>query len=65
MDLQRLAALIAAGTSVTVPPPSATGVLKDQESGRCVDVPASTRTNSTQVALWDCNGGGNQKWSRS
>jgi Ricin-type beta-trefoil lectin domain len=39
------------------------GVLRGQESGRCVDVPGATQTNSTRVALWDCNGGANQNWS--
>jgi hypothetical protein len=37
-------------------------VLRGQESGRCVDVPGATQTNSTRVALWDCNGGTNQQW---
>ncbi len=57
------AALIAALGSG--PPPSnppATGVLRGAESGRCVDVPGATQTNSTRVALWDCNGGTNQRW---
>ncbi|RAJ40139.1 ricin-type beta-trefoil lectin protein [Kitasatospora sp. SolWspMP-SS2h] len=43
--------------------PGGAGVLRGQESGRCVDVPNATRTNGTQVALWDCNGGGNQSWT--
>ncbi|GAA2366308.1 glycoside hydrolase family 76 protein [Dactylosporangium salmoneum] len=54
------AALVAAGTSVT---PPATGVLRGRESGRCVDVPGATQTNSTQVQLWDCNGTGAQSWT--
>jgi hypothetical protein len=41
----------------------ATGVLRGQESGRCVDVPGLTQNNSTQVTLWDCNGGTNQSWT--
>ncbi|EMF00206.1 ricin-type beta-trefoil lectin domain protein [Streptomyces mobaraensis NBRC 13819 = DSM 40847] len=32
-------------------------------SGRCMDDPGYVTTNGTQVALWDCNGGANQKWS--
>jgi poly(3-hydroxybutyrate) depolymerase len=32
-------------------------------SGRCVDVPGSTTTNGTQVQLWDCHGGSNQRWT--
>jgi hypothetical protein len=33
------------------------------QSGRCVDVPSSSTTNGTQVNLWDCNGGANQRWT--
>ncbi|MEU7873411.1 ricin-type beta-trefoil lectin domain protein [Dactylosporangium sp. NPDC049140] len=32
-------------------------------SGRCIDVPGSTTTNGTQVQLWDCHGGINQRWT--
>ncbi|MBO3751220.1 ricin-type beta-trefoil lectin domain protein [Streptosporangiaceae bacterium NEAU-GS5] len=32
-------------------------------SGRCVDVPNSTTTNGTQVQLWDCGSGSNQRWT--
>ncbi|NUQ98988.1 MAG: beta-galactosidase [Streptomyces sp.] len=32
-------------------------------TGRCVDVPALSQANGTQVALWDCNGGANQQWT--
>ncbi len=39
------------------------GILKGQESGRCADVPNASHTNGTTVALWDCNGGGNQQWT--
>ncbi|MET8090518.1 ricin-type beta-trefoil lectin domain protein [Micromonospora sp. NPDC005220] len=39
------------------------GVLRGQESGRCVDVPGASQTNGTVVALWDCNGGTNQSWT--
>ncbi|MFC8452455.1 glycoside hydrolase family 76 protein [Kitasatospora sp. NPDC057223] len=58
-------ALVAAlgGSGSTPPPPGTTGVLRGQESSRCVDVPNATQTNGTQVALWDCNGGGNQSWT--
>jgi hypothetical protein len=33
------------------------------QSGRCVDVPNASTTNGTQVYLWDCNGGTNQRWT--
>jgi hypothetical protein len=39
------------------------GVLKGVQSGRCVDVPGASQANNTAVALWDCNGGGNQSWT--
>jgi hypothetical protein len=35
------------------------------QSGRCVDVPNSTTTNGTQVQLWDCSGGANQRWTHT
>ena len=33
------------------------------QSGRCVDVPGSSTTNGTQLQLWDCHGGANQRWT--
>ncbi|MGX6606743.1 lectin [Micromonosporaceae bacterium Da 78-11] len=58
----------ATGTSAA--PPSypgttggATGVVRGQESGRCVDIPGAGQTNGTKPALWDCNGGANQSWT--
>ncbi|WP_329174664.1 glycoside hydrolase family 76 protein [Streptomyces sp. NBC_01477] len=56
------AALVAAQGNSAV---SSTGVLRGQESSRCVDVPTATQTSGTQVALWDCNGGANQSWTAS
>ncbi|MCP2328734.1 hypothetical protein HDA40_007241 [Hamadaea flava] len=32
-------------------------------SSRCVDVPSATTANGTQVQLWDCHGGSNQRWT--
>jgi hypothetical protein len=40
-----------------------TSALRNDNSGRCLDVPNATTTNGTQVTLWDCNGGGNQQWT--
>ena len=40
-----------------------TSLLRNDNSGRCLDVPNATQTNGTQVTLWDCNGGGNQQWT--
>ncbi len=42
------------------PTAGAGGRLKGQESGRCIDVPSSSTSNGSPVALWDCNGGANQ-----
>ncbi|GHJ46915.1 galactosylceramidase [Catellatospora sp. TT07R-123] len=44
-------------------PGNVSGILKGQESGLCVDVPAASQTNGTAVNLWDCNGAANQKWT--
>jgi hypothetical protein len=33
------------------------------QSGRCLDVPNSSTTNGTQLQLWDCHGGTNQRWT--
>ncbi|MDI1466217.1 RICIN domain-containing protein [Catellatospora sp. KI3] len=38
-------------------------LLVGQQSGRCVDVPGSATANGTQVQLWDCHGGTNQRWT--
>jgi glycosyl hydrolase family 59/ricin-type beta-trefoil lectin protein/glycosyl hydrolase family 59 (putative galactocerebrosidase) len=40
-----------------------TSVLRNTGAGRCLDVPAVSQTNGTQVTLWDCNGGTNQQWT--
>ncbi|MGP3982488.1 TIM-barrel domain-containing protein [Streptomyces sp. KR80] len=62
----------AAGTTLpTGTPPtgdgpgnSTSGPIQGVGSGRCVDVPNSKPTDGTQLALWDCHGGPNQRWSR-
>jgi hypothetical protein len=53
----------------TTSPPSPTPgpgafAIKGAQSGRCVDVPNGTATNGTLLALWDCNGQANQRWSK-
>jgi poly(3-hydroxybutyrate) depolymerase len=46
------------------PPPGQSNVtIVGQQSGRCVDVPNATTANGTQVQLWDCTGGTNQRWT--
>lgn len=32
-------------------------------SGRCVDVPTHSTAVPTRVDIWDCNSGGNQRWT--
>jgi endo-1,4-beta-xylanase len=55
------------GTPVSTPPTTpgggSTGPLRGVGSNRCVDVPNSSTTNGTQVQLWDCSGGSNQRWT--
>ncbi|MCK2220410.1 RICIN domain-containing protein [Actinomadura sp. ATCC 31491] len=52
--------------TVTLLPPDggtpAASALRNVNAGRCLDVPGLSRTNGTQLALWDCNGGVNQQW---
>ena len=38
------------------------GSLRNPQSNRCLDDPASSTTFGTQVAIWDCNAAGNQRW---
>lgn len=46
------------------PPPSRSNVMiVGQQSGRCIDVPNTSTANGTQVQLWDCHGGTNQRWT--
>jgi hypothetical protein len=39
-----------------------TNVLRGVGSNRCLDVPNQSTTSGTFLAIWDCNGGSNQKW---
>jgi ricin-type beta-trefoil lectin protein len=41
------------------------GRIVGAQSGRCVDVPAASTTNGTQVQLWDCDGSAKQRWTTS
>ena len=44
-------------------PSAAVVPLRNDNAGRCLDVPNVSQTNGTQVTLWDCNGGSNQQWT--
>ncbi|CAL9437388.1 hypothetical protein SUDANB95_02160 [Actinosynnema sp. ALI-1.44] len=50
-----------AGPGGTTPTPGSTIV--GGQSSRCIEVPSSS--NGTRARLWDCNGGANQRWTRS
>ncbi|MFG3338362.1 cellulase family glycosylhydrolase [Glycomyces sp. NPDC048151] len=45
--------------------PTGTVAIVGVGSNRCVDVPNSPAANGTQAQLWDCNGGGNQQFTRT
>ncbi|MEV1202244.1 glycoside hydrolase family 11 protein [Microbispora rosea] len=49
-------------TSPSNPPSGGGGQLKNNGSGRCLDVPNASTSDGTQVQLWDCNGQSNQQW---
>ncbi|MFG1807722.1 ricin-type beta-trefoil lectin domain protein [Streptomyces sp. NPDC049040] len=44
---------------------ASSGTITSASSGRCVDVNGKSTTNGTQLQLWDCNGGSNQKWTHT
>ncbi|WP_328346772.1 ricin-type beta-trefoil lectin domain protein [Micromonospora sp. NBC_00421] len=46
----------------TTPPTGSGNVLRGVGSQRCLDVPGASTTNGTQLAIWDCTGGSNQRW---
>jgi non-reducing end alpha-L-arabinofuranosidase len=41
------------------------GAVRAVGAGRCLDVNNSSTTSGTQLQVWDCNGGANQRWTRS
>jgi hypothetical protein len=54
--------IVAAGYSAAGGSPQAQMIVGAQSS-RCIDVPNSSTANGTQVQLWDCHGGTNQRWA--
>jgi hypothetical protein len=40
-----------------------TSSLVSAASNRCMDDPGASTTNGTQIDIWDCGGGANQKWT--
>jgi hypothetical protein len=55
--------------TITLLPPTgggtSTGELRAVASNKCLDVPSATTTAGTQTQIWDCNGGANQRWTRT
>ncbi len=43
---------------------NADGTLRNVDSGRCLDVYAWSTADGADVGMWDCLGGGNQRWVR-
>ncbi|GAB4000585.1 RICIN domain-containing protein [Glycomyces albus] len=41
------------------------GEIRGTGSNRCLDVPDLSTENGTQVNIWDCNGGANQRWTHT
>jgi hypothetical protein len=41
----------------------ANGSLLNPQSGRCLDAPGGNSANGTQLEIWDCTGGANQKFA--
>jgi hypothetical protein len=39
------------------------GSLRNPQANRCLDIPASSTTNGTQLQIYDCNGTGAQNWT--
>ncbi|WP_031004140.1 non-reducing end alpha-L-arabinofuranosidase family hydrolase [Streptomyces sp. NRRL F-5727] len=60
-----LAALVSlAATLVAAPAHAATsGALRGVGSGRCLDVPGAGQADGTNLQIWDCHGGTNQRWT--
>lgn len=50
-------------TPTLTPTPGGNGQLRGVASGRCVDVPNSSTADGTQLQLWDCHNGTNQRWT--
>jgi poly(hydroxyalkanoate) depolymerase family esterase len=50
-------------TASSSSPPTSANQIVGAQSGRCIDVPNSSRTNGTRVQLYDCNRQPNQSWT--
>ncbi|ALG12055.1 ricin-type beta-trefoil lectin domain protein [Kibdelosporangium phytohabitans] len=52
-------------SSVLAPPVGAATVLSNPQSTRCMDVAGAGTEPGSQVLIWDCHGGTNQRWVRT
>jgi len=52
------------GGGGTTPPPS-TFRLRGEASGRCLDVNLGSSANGTQMIIWDCHDGANQRFTQA
>ncbi|MET8162563.1 arabinofuranosidase catalytic domain-containing protein, partial [Sphaerisporangium sp. NPDC005289] len=57
--------ITAAGYAVSGGNPQQGVQIVGGQSGRCVDVPNSSTTNGTQVQIWDCGSGTNQRFTNT
>jgi hypothetical protein len=60
-----LATLFASAATLVANPAQAatTSAVRGVASGRCLDVPGAGQTDGTNVQIWDCTGGTNQRWT--
>ncbi|MFH8413976.1 non-reducing end alpha-L-arabinofuranosidase family hydrolase [Streptomyces collinus] len=60
-----LATLLASAATLVANPAQAstTSAVRGVASGRCLDVPGAGQTDGTNVQIWDCTGGTNQRWT--
>ncbi|GAA0592747.1 endo-1,4-beta-xylanase [Streptomyces crystallinus] len=56
-------AVLDALNSGSTTPPTDAGQVKGVASGRCLDVPGASTADGTQLQLWDCHNGTNQRWT--
>ena len=54
---------ISTSPSASTSPPGGSQQIVGAQSGRCVDAPGSSPSNGTQLQLWDCHGGTNQRFT--
>jgi hypothetical protein len=52
-------------TAIAVPPVNSAALLSNPLSNRCMDVSGASNTPGSQVVVFDCHGGMNQRWTRT